>query len=41
VEKITILFSQESEEYFNELILTLYLKDYFLYIENAIKYIEK
>lgn len=41
MEKITILFKPEVENYINELVFQLYKENYFDYLENAINYKDK
>jgi hypothetical protein len=41
LEKVNLFYKPESEDYFNELVFTLFKKDYFSYLENAILYKDK
>jgi len=41
LEKITVFYSNKVQIYFDDLILNLFKKDYFIYEENAIHYVEK
>jgi hypothetical protein len=39
LEKVTVSYTNIVQDYFDELIVTLFNKDYFSYEENAIKYV--
>ena len=41
MEKIVVSYTEQVQLFFNELIAQLFYKDYFIYEENAIEYVQK